>query len=85
MTDVLQERAANQAAYRRLKASLVQTYGPGRFVAIRGGQVAADADTFSDLRSQLAQMGIQPAQVLIVQAGAEYPEKAVIFASSGPT
>jgi hypothetical protein len=82
MTDNLQERAANQTAYRRLKASLPSRYGPGRFVAIRSGEVVADAGRFADLRSRLAEQGIEPAQVLIVQVGVEYPETAVIFASN---
>ena len=61
------------------------TYGAGRFVAIRGGKVVADGATLTELRSRLAQMGFDPAQVLIVQAGADYLETAVIFASNGPS
>ena len=74
------ERALNQAAYARLKSSLAKDYGPGRFVAIRAGEVVVDAASFSKLQSVLARMDIRPAQVMIVQAGAEYPETAVIFA-----
>ena len=85
MADIVQQRAADQAAYRRLKPSLVATYGAGRFVAIRGGKVVADGATLTELRSRLAQMGFDPAQVLIVQAGADYLETAVIFASNGPS
>jgi hypothetical protein len=42
----------------------------------------ADAGSFDELQSRLAQMGIEPKHTLIVQAGAEYPETATIFASN---
>jgi hypothetical protein len=79
--DPAQERSFNHGAYRRMKDTLVQAYGPGRFLAISGGKVVADADTFAQLRSLLTAQGKDPAQVLIVQAGVEYPETAVIFLS----
>lgn len=78
--DSTQERQLNQTAYRRLKESLKQTYPPGRYVAISGGQVVADAARFDELRVVLGGMGKDPAQVLIVQAGADYLESAVILA-----
>jgi len=79
-----EERAANHAAYRRLKDTLAQTYGAGRFVAITEGHVVADSDSFAQLRSQLVAMGKDPAGVLIVEAGVEYPETAVIFTLGRP-
>jgi hypothetical protein len=81
--DPTQERQANQTAYRQLRDSLTQTYPPGRFVAIAEGRVAADAETFDDLRAALRAGGMDPSQALIVQAGVEYPETAVIFAQDG--
>jgi hypothetical protein len=78
--DPAQERQLNQAAYRRQKDLLDHTYPPGRFLAIAGGQVVADADHLDGLRATLKALGKDPARVLIVQAGAEYPETAVIFA-----
>ena len=42
--DVLEERQLNQAAYRRMRDTLGQTFLLGRFVAISGGKVVADAD-----------------------------------------
>lgn len=73
------ERMANHAAYRQMKDGLAQTYGVGRFVAISNGQVIAEAATFLELRDHLLSIGRDPAQVLIVQAGTEYPETAVLF------
>src|SRR5258708_40033894 len=77
--DMLEQRALNHAAYDRLKRGLALTYGRGRFVAISGGEVVAEADNFEELRSALTEMGKDPGESLIVQAGIEYPEKAVIF------
>jgi hypothetical protein len=77
--DMTQERVLNQDAYRRLKDMIGRTYGQGRFVAISGGQIVADADQFDELRSLLKALGKDPAQVLIVQAGIDYPETAVIL------
>jgi len=75
-----EERQLNQAAYRRLHDLIQQNYPPGRFLAISGGQIVADAGSFDELRNALTRMGKKSAQVLIVQAGADYPEKAFIFA-----
>ena len=83
MSGADQSRAVNLEAYRRLKGSLGRTYGRGRFVAICAGRVAADAATFDDLRSRLAQMGEDPSNSLIVQADVDYPEEVVIFSRTG--
>ncbi len=74
------ERVQDQAAYRRLRDRIKETFPPGRFIAISGGQIVADAERFTDLRKTLAGMGKDPAHVLIVQAGVDYPESAMIFA-----
>lgn len=44
--DPMQKREENQAAYRRLKPIIAQTYPQGRFVAIDEGQIVADAASF---------------------------------------
>ncbi len=77
-----EDRAANHAAYRRLKDAIARDYKRGRFVAIAGGQIVADADGFDELRSLLAAAGKDSAEVLVVQAGVDYPETAVIFSTS---
>jgi hypothetical protein len=74
-----QERMANHAAYRQMKDTLARIYGMGQFIAISNGQVVADADSFARLHDQLKLQGQDPVQVLIVQAGVEYTETAVIF------
>lgn len=76
--DPAQERQLNQSAYRQLRSFIQQTYTPGRFVAIFGGKIVADAETFEDLNSILHHLGHHSPEVLVVQAGVEYPETAVI-------
>ena len=74
-----QARQLNQAAYRRLHDSINQTYPSGQFLAISSGQIVADAKKFDDLQAALVGLGKDPTQILIVQAGVEYPETAIIF------
>ena len=74
-----QERELNHAAYRQLRDTIKQTYRPGRFVAISGGQIVADAAGFEELHAMLHDIGNDSPEVLIVQAGIEYPETVVIF------
>jgi hypothetical protein len=73
------DRALNQEAFRRMKADLGQRFGKGRFLALSEGKVIADAANFKELSGCLKSMGIEPTQALVVQAGVEYPESAVIF------
>ena len=69
----------NQAAYRRLKDDIDRTYAPGRFVALAHGRIVADAPTFEELDSGLSAQGLESPDVLVVQAGAEYPEESIIL------
>jgi hypothetical protein len=78
-----QERQVNQAAYRQLRDYIQQTYPTGRFLAISGGQIVADAARFEELNSLLHQMGNDSPEVLVVQAGIDYPETVTIFAQDG--
>ena len=73
-------RQQNQTAYRNLKAMIDQTYHRGRFVAISGGGIVADAATFPALTAALAILGINVQETLIVQAGTDFPETADILA-----
>ena len=77
--NTLREKQPNQAAFRRLAALINETYPHGRFVAIAGGKIIADAASFAELESSLKSLGHDSADVLVVQAGVEYPESAVIF------
>ncbi len=79
--DPKQERQRNQDAFRQMKDTLAQQYPPGRFVGVAEGRVIADADRLDDLRSLLQSLGRDPAQVLVVQTGVEYPETADILVS----
>ncbi len=45
-----EDRAANHAAYRRLKDEIARAYEQGRFVAIASGRIVADAENFYELR-----------------------------------
>src|SRR2546430_26547 len=83
--DPNQERQFNQAAYRQLSGFIQHTYPPGRFVAISGGKIVADAVSFEEINKLLHQMGIHSADVLVVQAGADYPETAVILLQGLPS
>jgi hypothetical protein len=64
----------NQAAFRRLKPVIDRSYPPERFVAIEGGQVIADAASLDELTLALKALGQDSADVLVVQAGVDYPE-----------
>jgi hypothetical protein len=74
------EREQNQAAFRRLKPLIDQTYPQGRFLAIHGGAIVADAASFDALTTLLRARGQDPKESLVVQAGVDYPETAVILA-----
>ena len=77
--DPTQQRQLNQAAYRQLRGAIDKTYPRGRFVAISEGKIIADADRFENLNLLLHQMGYHSPEVLVVQAGADYPEMVTIF------
>jgi hypothetical protein len=75
----LEERQRNQAAFRQLRSFIQQTYRHGQFLAITSGKIIADAGSFQELGSKLRAMNQDHPDVLVVQAGIEYPESAVIF------
>jgi hypothetical protein len=77
------EHDLNQAAYRRLKGSIRDSYPPGRFVAIAGGQVVCDADSFPAVYGEVTARGLRPTDVLVVQAGVDYPDYADILVPGG--
>ncbi|HJT33849.1 MAG TPA: hypothetical protein VJ783_17515 [Pirellulales bacterium] len=73
------EESVNQAAYRRLRNAIDNDYPQGRFIAIASGKIVADAMSFGELDVTLNQMGFDSPEVLVIQAGVEYPESATIF------
>ena len=73
------QRDKNQAAFRRLEPAIGRDYAKGRFVAIADARIVADAATIEELDSLLSAQGVSPRDVLVVEAGAEYPERVTIF------
>jgi hypothetical protein len=67
-------RDINQTAFRQLKPSIDRNYPYGRFVAIDGGQIVADSADIVDLQRVLAARVNDTREVLVVQAGHEYPD-----------
>ncbi|HET6882259.1 MAG TPA: hypothetical protein VFI31_18990 [Pirellulales bacterium] len=74
-----QERALNQAAYRQQRDFIRENYPRGRFVGISGGKIIADAGSFQELDALLDRLGFGSPDVLVVEAGVDYPERATIF------
>lgn len=79
--DPIQERQLNQEAYLQLSSFIRDTYPLGRFVAIAGGNIVADAGTFKDLNSILHQQGYNSPEVMIVRAGVDYSMPMTIISS----
>jgi hypothetical protein len=75
-------REKNEAAYRRLKPDIDRTYPPGRFVAIHEGEIVGDAPTFRQLDESLLDRGLTSPEILVVQAGVDYPDYVDILACS---
>jgi hypothetical protein len=73
------EQTMNLAAYERLKGELAAKYPKGHFVGISHGKVVADGANLDDLIAKLRALGLDPRQVLGVQAGIETPRHAIIF------
>ena len=73
------EREANHEAYRKLKGTVAKRYPHGHLVAIHKGLIVADAPSFDTLVNTLRNLGLNPRQSLIVQAGVTYPDKVDIF------
>ncbi len=67
------------AGYDDLKAEIDRRYPEGRFVAVESGRVVADADSHRALVQKLKSLGKSPKGLLIVEAGIDYPDAAVIL------
>jgi hypothetical protein len=70
---------ANRIAYRKLKPRADRTYPYGRFIAISGGKIIADAADLTALRREVAGQGKTPRETLVFQAGVNYPDNVTIF------
>ena len=73
------ERMSQTAAYQRLKESIGQTYPRGWFVAIAEDRVLAAAAEFGELKDRVRAEGFDPRDVLVVEAGVNYPDHVDIF------
>ncbi len=62
-----------------IKEEIARRYPSGQFVAIQSGECIADAVSHRELVSKLSTMGLSPKDMLILQAGVEYPESAIIL------
>ena len=65
-----------------IKQEVDRRFPPGRFVAVESGAVVADAESHRQLVEKLQSQGRSPKDLLILQAGIEYPASAVIFCSA---
>jgi hypothetical protein len=74
-----QDYERNNAAYRRLKDKIAQTYPKGWFVGIADEKVVGAAATFGELKTLLREQGRDPREVLVVEAGVDYPEHVTLF------
>jgi hypothetical protein len=65
--------------YEDQKQEIDRRFPSGRFVAVEGGVPVADAGSHRELVQKLQAQGKTPKDLLIVQAGVEYPSSAIIF------
>ena len=66
-------------AFRKLKPEIDRQFSAGRFVAIADGEVVTDSGSFEGIAGELDKLGKSLPDVLVIQAGAEYPAEAMIF------
>ena len=52
----------------------------GRFAAVEGGSIVADAESHAKLVEKLRSLGRSPQGLVVIQAGAHYPASAAVFA-----
>jgi len=65
--------------YADAQAEVDRKLPAGRFAAVEGGAIIADAESHRRLVELLRSQGRSAKDVLILQAGAEYPFSAIIF------
>ena len=80
--DGARHRALNAAAFRRQKPKIDQEYPKGRFIAFEEGQIVGDGPTFRELHASLEASGKTSRDILVVQAGVNYPEYVPFFPRS---
>jgi hypothetical protein len=73
-----EEHERDQASYQRLKEAIRKTYPHGWFVGIAGDQIVGAAADFRSLETNLRAQGKDPREVLVVEAGVDYPQYVTI-------
>ena len=71
--------ASNEQVFRRMQAAIDARFPAGHWIAIDGGQLIADVPSAEELRPLLIDAGKNPREVLVVEAGANYPHCATIL------
>ena len=61
------------------KNEIDRCFPAGQFVAMELGQIVAEAASHRQLVENILPLGKTPKDMLIVQAGAAYPDSAIIF------
>ena len=69
----------NQAAFKRMKQELESATRSDGLSRMDEGEIVADAATFDDLTAALAAIGKDRPDILVVQAGVNYPEEVFIL------
>jgi hypothetical protein len=65
--------------YTTEKAAVDRQLPAGRFAAVEGDVIIAEADTHRQLVALFAEQGRSPKDLVILQAGIDYPATATIF------
>ena len=73
------ENECGDAASRRLMERIDATYPRGWFVAIGDDRIVAAAADFRELEGMLRELGKDPRDNLVVEAGVARPEYVTIF------
>jgi hypothetical protein len=68
--------------YADLKPQVDMRFPVGQFVAVEAGSVVVDAQSHRELVEKLRSLGKSPRDMLIFQAGVEYPDSATILCDS---
>lgn len=63
------ERAINHAAYKKYRGHIDTTYPKDWFVAINGGKIVADGESFDVVFQALIRLGLNPRDSMMVQSG----------------
>jgi hypothetical protein len=74
-----EEQDRNNAAYLRMKETIKQNYPHGWFIGIADDRIVGAAAEFCDLEIQLRAQGIDSREVLVIEAGVEYPQYVTLF------